>query len=236
MRLGPSRGRLGAADAVTAANAALGFLAAALAPVSPSFAARLVLLGAIADGLDGVVARRYGSTDVGWYLDSLADVASFGVAPAAVVVWSVTADPTALAPLEAVAVFAVPALFVMAAVLRLGFYTAYDDGDGYTEGVPTTLAATVLAAGLLADIPPLALLVAALAFIGLMLTPITYPDLYARDAVAMGAVQALALLFPDVAGGAPTYLLLAFALAYLLLAPRFYWRHPREPATPSGRD
>ena len=49
-------GRLGVADAVTATNAALGFLATAAAVVDPGLAARLVLLAAIADGLDGVVA------------------------------------------------------------------------------------------------------------------------------------------------------------------------------------
>jgi CDP-diacylglycerol--serine O-phosphatidyltransferase len=214
--------RLGAADAITATNAGLGFLAAALAPVSPSLAARLVLLGAIADGLDGVVARRYGGSEVGWFLDSLADVATFCVAPAAVVLYA-AGGPGSLAP-RSLAVLVLTALFVTAGVLRLGLYSAYDEGNGHTEGVPTTLAATVLAAALLAGVPAPLLLAATLAFTALMLTGVTYPDLYARDAVAMGAVQALALAFPGVLGGAFVYLLLAAALAYLLLAPRFYWR------------
>jgi len=227
MRLGPRfLGRLGAADAITAANAGIGFLAAALAPVSPALTARLVLLGAIADGLDGVVARHHGSTDVGWYLDSLADVATFGVAPAALVCWAVLdgADPLALAPAEGALALGVPTLFVMAAVVRLGFYTAHDDGNGHTTGVPTTLAATLLAAGLLAGVAPGHLALLALPLTYLMLTGVAYPDLYARDAVVMGAVQALALAFPDAVDGAFVYALLAFALAYLLLAPRFYWR------------
>ena len=77
--------RLGLADAVTVANAAVGFLAVIAATVDVTLAARLILLAAIADGLDGVVARHRGSTPAGPYLDSLADVASFGVAPAALV-------------------------------------------------------------------------------------------------------------------------------------------------------
>ncbi|WP_128478107.1 protein sorting system archaetidylserine synthase [Halorussus pelagicus] len=219
-------GRLGVADAVTVANAALGFLAAVAATIDPELAARLVLLAAVADGLDGVVARTLGSTPAGEYLDSLADVASFGVAPAMLVFvvarerWALT-DPSAVA----VAVFAVPALFVAMAVVRLGLYTAYDVGNGHTEGVPSTLAGTLLAASVLAGVEDATVLLAAAgAFAYLMVTNVTYPDLFARDALAMGGLQALAILVPAAFGRAFPRLLLAAALAYLLLGPRFYWR------------
>ncbi|WP_435179110.1 protein sorting system archaetidylserine synthase [Halorussus sp. AFM4] len=219
-------GRLGLADAVTVANAAVGFLAAAVATVDPGLAAQLVLLAAVADGLDGVVARKVGSTPAGEYLDSLADVASFGVAPAMVVFevargrWGL-ADPSPLA----VAAFCVPAVFVAMAVVRLGLYTAYDVGNGHTEGVPSTLAATVLSAAVLSGVADAAILVAAMAvFAYLMVTRVTYPDLFARDAVAMGGVQALAILAPAAFDRAFPRLLLAAALAYLLLGPRYYWR------------
>jgi len=219
-------GRLGLADAVTVANAGLGFLAAVAATVEPELAARVVLLAAIADGLDGVVARRTGGTPAGEYLDSLADVASFGVAPGFIAFaiareqWGLT-DPS----LAAAAAFCVPALFVAMAVVRLGLYTAYDVGDHCTEGVPSTLAATLLAAAVLAGVQSAAVLVGATAaFAYLMVTCIPYPDLFARDAVAMGGVQLLAVLAPTAFGRAFPRLLLAAALAYLLLAPRFYWR------------
>jgi len=177
-------GRLGAADAVTVANAALGFLATAAALVDVTLAARLILLGAITDALDGIVARRRGSTPAGVYLDSLADVASFGVAPAVLVVAVVVemlmpnGEPAALA----VGV-CLPALFVAMAVTRLGMYTAYDRDSEETEGVQTTLAATILAAAVLAgftDVWQLVGLVGVLAV--LMVSTITYPDLHAQDA------------------------------------------------------
>jgi len=219
-------GRLGVADAVTVANAALGFLAAVAATVEPELAARLVLLAAVADGLDGVVARKMGSTPAGEYLDSLADVASFGVAPAVLVFvvargrWTLS-EPSAVT----VAVFSVPALFVAMAVVRLGLYTAYDVGNGHTEGVPSTLAATILAASVLSGVEEAPVLLAATgAFASLMVTRVTYPDLFARDALAMGGLQALAILVPAAFGRAFPRLLLGAALAYLLLGPHFYWR------------
>jgi CDP-diacylglycerol--serine O-phosphatidyltransferase len=238
-------GRLGVADAVTVANAALGFLAAVAATVEPGVAARLVLLAAVADGLDGVIARKLGSTPTGEYLDSLADVASFGVAPAVLVFavarqqWGLT-DPS----LTTVAAFCAPALFVAMAVVRLGLYTAYDVGNAHTEGVQSTLAATILAASVLAGVAdPAVLLGATGLFAYLMVTSVTYPDLYARDALAMGGVQALAVLVPKAYGRAFPAILLGAALAYLLLGPRYYWREvevhgmdAREASPHSGED
>ncbi len=219
-------GRLGLADFVTIANAALGFLAAALAFVDVALAARLILLGAIADGLDGVVARRRGSTPAGAYLDSLADVASFGVAPAilvAVIVfeqWLPGGDPLFVA----VGV-GLPAVFVAMAVARLGLYTAYDTEANETKGVQTTLAATILAATVLAGYTAAGVLVVLTGVLAaLMVTTITYPDLHAQDALIMGMVQALAILMPGFYGEGFAFALLFLALAYLLFAPRFYWR------------
>jgi CDP-diacylglycerol--serine O-phosphatidyltransferase len=217
-------GRLGVADAVTSANAALGFVAVVAATVDAELAARLVLLAAIADGLDGLLARRYGSTPAGEHLDSLADVASFSVAPAFLVV-ALVSDAWGLDGLRSLLAVGVAALFVAAGVIRLGLYTAHDTGNAHTEGVPTTLAATLLAAGVLGGVTDPTVVVAATGVLTvLMVTTVTYPDLYPRDALAMGVVQGAAVLAPLALSRAFPRALLAWALAYLALAPRFYWR------------
>ncbi|WP_435073010.1 protein sorting system archaetidylserine synthase [Halorubrum sp. HHNYT27] len=228
-------GRLGLADAVTVANAAVGFLAAIAATVDLELAARLVLLAAVADGLDGVVARHRGSTAAGPFLDSLADVASFGVAPAAIVAF-VVLDAVSFAsePVFAGVGVGVAALFVSTAVARLGLYTAYDSDARETVGVPTTLAATILAAAVIAGYTDPALLVAVTGvFAVLMGTTITYPDLHAQDALVMGVVQAAVILTPVghmATGALPSWIGEGFAFAllflscgYLLLGPWFYW-------------
>jgi len=221
-------GRVSLADAVTVANAALGFLAVVVTFEDVELGARLLLLAAVADGLDGVVARHVGSSAAGPYLDSLADVASFAVAPATLVFvavrdgWGVTAP--AATP-EAALTAGVPALFVAMAVLRLGMYTAYDTKDEYTEGVPTTLAATILSAAVLAGMTDPDVLIAATAlFCYLMVSPVEYPDLLARDAFIMGVTHSLAILLPAYANNSFPFALLILALAYLTLGPRFYWR------------
>lgn len=221
-------GRFGVADAVTIANAGLGFVAIVVAFAEIELAARLILLAAIADGLDGVLARRYGGTPAGPYLDSLADVASFGIAPAVlafVVVtdgWELARD--AVTP-ELIVVAGICGLFVAMAVARLGMYTAYDTDENCTEGVQTTLAATILGAAILAGVAdPRLILAVTVGFCYLMVSRIRYPDLLARDALIMGVVHALAVLIPTVAGRTFPYALLILGLTYMLFGPWLYWR------------
>ena len=225
-------GKMGLADAVTVGNAALGVLAAVAATASVALAARLILLAAIADALDGVIARRRGGTAVGEYLDSLADVASFGVAPALLVAVAVR-QAWSFDRLRVAVALAGTALFVAAAVTRLGLYTAYDSDLAETEGVQTTLAATILSAGVLAGFTdPLILIPLVYLLAVLMVTTVTYPDLHAQDALVMGVVQALAILLSGphgrrVAGDLGqgfAFGLLFLALSYLFLGPLFYWR------------
>jgi len=221
-------GRLSAADAVTVANAGLGFFAIVAAFDDPRLAARFVLLAGIADGLDGVLARAFGSSPAGEYLDSLADVSSFSLAPAVMVFatvregWSITFD--VMTP-TAVLVAAVPAAFVAMAVLRLGMYTAFDTEMDATQGVPSTLAATLLAAAILSGLTdPTGLLVATGAFVYLMVSPVRYPDLHAGDALVMGVVHAGAVLFPTALDRTFPLSLLSLAAAYMMLSPWLYWR------------
>lgn len=222
--------RLSLADAVTVSNAALGFLSAVAATVDPSLAARLVLLGAIADGLDGVLARKLGSSAAGHYLDALADVASFSVAPAFIVAMVAGAAwPLADALVPYAVAVGVAALFVAMGIVRLGLYTAYDSDTDATQGVQTTLAATVLAAVVLSiDVLPLATLAPLLVTLTgvlsvLMVSSIRYPDLHPQDALVMGVVQVLAVVLTGFAGEVFAFGLLVLALAYLVFAPRFYW-------------
>ncbi|NUB91772.1 protein sorting system archaetidylserine synthase [Haloterrigena sp. SYSU A121-1] len=231
-------GRLGVADAVTVSNAALGFVAVVVAFVDIALAARLILLAAVADGLDGILARRYGGTDVGPYLDSLADVASFAVAPA-VVAFVVVTDSLELGfdavTGELLLTTGTCALFVAMAVTRLGMYTAFDVSGNYTEGIQTTLAATIIGAAILAGTTdPWLVLAVTGAFCYLMVSRIEYPDLLARDAAIMGVVHVLAILIPEFAGHTFPYALLTLGIAYMTLSPWFYWREEAQATAPDA--
>ena len=111
-----------------------------------STAAPLVGFAMILDMFDGRIARLTGATsEFGEQMDSLADVISFGVAPATLVfAWG-------LEPLGRLG-WAAGFLYVTAAAMRLArFNTQNKEGDKrYFVGLPSPPAAGVLAATVLA--------------------------------------------------------------------------------------
>jgi CDP-diacylglycerol--serine O-phosphatidyltransferase len=225
------RERLGVADVVTLLNAAVGVVDGAVAFSAPELAARLVLLAVIADAVDGIVARQFGSTAVGPLLDSVTDVISFGAVPAFFVYGAAAAEwgwlgegPLAAPPLEAAAALAVGSLFVIMSVLRTALYTEYVGPDQNRPGIQNTLGATILVAAYLAGVTWVPALLAASVVLSLaMVAPIAYPKLLARDAVVLGVVQAGAILAPGAFGRVLPRFLLVAALAYMTLAPFYYW-------------
>ena len=219
--------RLGYADLMTLLNAALGVVAMTVAAFGkPMLAAQLILLAAVADGLDGIIARVHGGTDVGPYLDSMADIVSFGTAPA-LFIFAVGQD--SWGPLQSdlaayALVVAVASLFVVFSLVRTALYTVYV-GDGENRpGIQNTLASSILAAGYLAGVVNVSVVLAGAVVLSvLMIAPVPYPKLAARDALAMGVVQIGAIIFPTEFSRLFPRALLVAAIAYLTLAPWFYW-------------
>lgn len=221
------RERFGLADLVTLCNAVIGVAAIAAAfTADPGLVARLILLAAVADGLDGIIARTRGGTEVGPYLDSMADVVSFGTAPA-IFVFAVAMDawaPLADAPLKYGLAVAVAALFVVFSLVRTGLYTVFVGEDEARPGIQNTLAASILAAGYLAGVTQAPIVLGASVVLSvLMVAPVAYPKLAARDALVMGLVQVGAIVQPTLLERVLPRVLLLAAMAYMLLAPRWYW-------------
>ena len=120
-------------DLVTLLNALLGFTAVLMVVQSPSnayHASILIVLAVIADGLDGAIARSMEYGVLGENLDSLADVISFGLAPA-VIAYAI------LAPQYHYLVCVVSGAFLACGILRLARFNAISAMDGFV-GLPIT--------------------------------------------------------------------------------------------------
>ena len=120
-------------DLVTLINALLGFTAVLMMVQSPSNACHasiLIILAVIADGLDGAIARSMEYGVLGENLDSLADVISFGLAPA-VIAYAI------LAPQYHYLVCVVSGAFLACGILRLARFNAIGAKDGFV-GLPIT--------------------------------------------------------------------------------------------------
>jgi len=187
----------------------------------------LIIVAAVLDGLDGRIARLTGSTsDFGVEFDSLADMVSFGIAPA------LLAYHWALAPLGRTG-WLVAFLYVVCAAMRLArFNLQVSTADRrFFAGLPTPSAAGVLACIVFAAPDPLetqwlalpvTILVGVLGL--LMVSRLRYyafKDFDLRNRRSYIHVLPLAGVLVAIAVY-PKGTLLLVSSAYLLSAPTFY--------------
>jgi CDP-diacylglycerol--serine O-phosphatidyltransferase len=141
--------RFALVNGCTLASLSLGLLAIFLAMHGEVRGAAVCLVACVAfDGLDGALARKLGvSSPFGAQMDSLADMCSFGLA-APVVVYASLAHtvPTAAAMIACILVAA-------CAAIRLARFNVSPKDGKFFSGVPTTMAAAVLALTVLIDLP-----------------------------------------------------------------------------------
>jgi CDP-diacylglycerol--serine O-phosphatidyltransferase len=203
-----------------------------------------LFIAALLDRLDGWVARLTGSSsDFGVQLDSLADVISFGMAPALLVhMWALSELPK-IGSL-------VPFLYLAAGSARLARFNiqAPTQDKRYFVGLPIPAAACVLAACMFYNPNPVrdpltsglvAVLVVVLAV--LMVSKVRYRsfkeiDLRRRTRWVMVILVALVYF---VVASSPEFVALILSFTYLLsgLVPRLLspGRHEARPAPAGGR-
>ena len=136
-------------QACTLSSLMLGMLAIFLAMRGDTRTAAIALIACVVfDGLDGALARKFGvASPFGAQMDSLADMCSFGLA-APVVVYASLAGSVST-PAAAVAC----ALVAACAAIRLARFNVSPKDGRFFCGVPTTMAAAVLALVVLIGLP-----------------------------------------------------------------------------------
>ncbi|MBB4703368.1 CDP-diacylglycerol--serine O-phosphatidyltransferase [Sphaerisporangium siamense] len=211
--------RLSAADSLSIGNAVCGFLAvcvlawSAIAQLQQSrefhpdpryFATAVVLLliGATCDLFDGLVARRFRASAMGAELDNLADVISFGFAPAFMVVaW---AGFSHRLPLWLVLCAAVSVL--VAGVVRLARFACVKTKSGDFMGLPIPMGAMTVVSIVLLFQPSYPTVIGIFAVAWLMVSRIEYPKPKGNLAAVVLAwimvnVACLIIWAADLAGG-----------------------------------
>lgn len=165
-------------DLFTLLNVIFGFLAilaagGAWGGNSSNYAVVFILLAAAADGLDGFVARKTGSSPIGANLDSLADLISFGTAPVYLAIMAFHLGPL---------VWPAGIFYLICGTLRLARFNVSGKGDQFFEGLPIPAAGIFLSASVLLGRPTLTTVLMLLLAV-LMVSSISYPKI--RDIRAM---------------------------------------------------
>ncbi|WP_327294336.1 MULTISPECIES: CDP-diacylglycerol--serine O-phosphatidyltransferase [unclassified Streptomyces] len=212
--------RLSIADTLTLGNATCGFMAVYFTTTgiliphlqgsqetgmgrhSAATAVILMLLAAIFDLCDGLVARKLRSSAMGAELDNLSDLISFGLAPAYfVLVYGMVADD---AHQRVAAVAAIVVL--LAVVLRLARFSCVTMKDGTFQGMPSPFGALTVVSIVLLQLPFVPTLLAVIGVAWLMVSRVEYPKPRGVLAVGMlswivGAMGLLAAWAFDAPGG-----------------------------------
>lgn len=189
---------------LTVGNLMCGFTAIALTrdARTEQLGAAIVLIycAMLLDGLDGVAARRLSvQSRFGQLLDCLADMVSFGVAPAMIYLVA----PTASGPVA----WAASGWLCCATALRLARFAAIDDGaspDAAFIGLPCPASAGVIAGATAAGVQPAVLTGVVFALGVLMVSRVPYP-------------RPVGLLAAWPSGSGTSALLVAFAAALVYL-------------------
>jgi CDP-diacylglycerol--serine O-phosphatidyltransferase len=211
-------------QACTLASLLLGMTAIMLAVTGqdPRLGAACLLACITFDGLDGALARKFGvASPFGVQMDSLGDMTSFGIAAPIVVYGSLKGEVNAGILIGACA------LVAACAAIRLARFNVSPKDGRFFCGVPTTMAAAVLALSVLLGLglPP-SVMVAGVALIGIaMVSSFPYAKL-----VKVFRLPPWLLLLPIF--GALLNPRLTFGvvvLAYLLSGP-LLWAYQRRAA------
>ena len=211
---------LSPADIITVMNVVMGFLAI-LMVFSNQFqlAATFILLGLLADGLDGIVARRIGNGQMGEYLESIADMISLSVAPLVLlykIYYDVVAPQFLLHLLFGVVLF----FSLICSIIRLSSFSLLKEKHFFV-GLPTSASAVflVLTSFLKLDIWYILPFIVILALA--MISSIRFPKTGLKiDLVAAVFIVATILLDSTYNNIAPL-LLLAALISYIVIGP-FY--------------
>jgi len=215
--------KFGVVNACTVASILLGLSAVFVAVQGDVRFAALMLLGCVAfDGADGSLARRFGvASPFGAQMDSLADMCSFGLATPLVAYFWLYQD----APAAVVAPICVT-VTVCSAVRLARFNVSPKDGR-YFCGVPTTMAAAIIAVTIVLNPDPSPVAVA-LTIVGglaiLMVSNFPYAKL-ARIAKLPPWFWVVPVVGAFVDTSATFAILVA---AYLVSGPLLWLRHRRE--------
>ncbi len=211
------------------------------------WAALLIMLAMILDGLDGNVARKLkGCTEIGAELDTYVDMTAFGIAPAALIYGVML---TGSVPQDTERLFwrvAMTAVVVLSGVVRLARFKVKDPGrgqGGYT-GLPITACAGwvamlvfisqskpfenySLSTGPIAGI----FLAGVLIFISLQVSNVRYPKPTKHPALFIPMVIMVCVLFgpQKIAVPAAVFMVL-MVLGYICFGPLYMKRAERRAA------
>jgi len=224
---------LSVADLITVANAVLGFLAVLLI-FSHQFhlAASLILLGLLADGLDGMVARRLGIGQIGEYLEPIADMMTLSVAPLALCYTlyyeTIVAEPWMHLLVGLIIVFS-----LACSMIRLSSFSLLKEKQFFV-GLPTSVSALFLVSMSYLT-PEIWYLLPGILVLSLaMVSSIRFPKLDVKVNLITAVFIVATILLDSMYSNIAPLLLLAALISYIIFGPMYLYVKKNHPVQGTG--
>lgn len=215
---------LSIADVITLINVVFGFLAIVMIFSNEiRFSFSFILLALLADGLDGVVARKTRKGELGEYLEAMADMTSLGIAPA-VFVYSIYRNVVSWCPFCHSYLVVALIVFLSLGIIRLASFHIMKD-EKYFVGLPASASTIIILilAYFKVEFIPILLVILIVSFA--MVSNVRFPKLgYRIDAVAAILILLTLIMGKSYYGVAPIFLLIAI-IAYGLGGPIYLWKN-----------
>jgi len=220
---------LSVADLISIINAIFGLLAIIILfgnfgldlniQIRVSFS--LILLALLADGVDGIFARKFGKSEIGEILDSMADMTSFVIAPSIFIYFVYSSTTDFLLFYRHIYLIAALILFLSFGIIRLASFHLMKKNEFFI-GLPTPASTIILLNLAYLEIEFIYILPAVVIFGAAMASNIKFP----KPRIRMDLIATILIFLTLILGKSYyaifPFLLLSAMIIYILIGPIFY--------------
>lgn len=170
-----------------------------------------ILLGLLADGLDGIVARRYQKGELGEYLEAMADMTTMGIAPSVYIVMNLKMNYQYDGFLSIV-IWGLLLFYLCSTFIRLSSFHPLKNKDVFI-GLPASAATIFLLSISLLTNSSFVLIGSILIISVLMIMPLSFP----KPTIKMNVITVMIILVTILFG-----LIFQFMYLFLLISVVIY--------------
>ena len=211
---------LSIADCVSLTNAFFGFLSLIMVFIGEiRLAFSFILLAILADGLDGIIARKTRESKIGEYLESMADMTSLGIAPAFFIFTAYYKSVSCCINKNIVLLF-VLALFLLLSIIRLASFHIMKEKKFFI-GLPASSSTIIIIILAYFEIDLYILLLIIIIISFLMISQIHFPKPDNKINAIAGILIFLTLIMDKYYNGIAPLLLITAICIYVIFGP-FY--------------
>lgn len=221
---------LSVADVVSLTNAFFGFLAILIlfSNILPSDDLRIrvsfsfILIAILADGIDGIVARKIGKSELGDHMESMADLTSLGIAPSLFIYYVYSSCVSYCVYYHSYLAIAV-ILFLSMSIIRLASFHILKEKDFFV-GLPASASTIILLTLAFLEVEFWYILLVIIIISFALVSKIRFPKPgYKINAIAAVLIILTLILGKNYNSIAVISLLSAIA-AYVVIGPFYLWK------------